>query len=321
MRDLKHTVFWPPFLILLFSAAYSLIDVQGFLRHASTLNTWLLDHFGWMYAAGTLFFLGLCAWVYVSPVGKIKIGGKDAQPILNRWRWFSITLCTTVAIGILFWGTAEPLYHLHQPPAGLDITPGSPDAARFALSTMYMHWTFTPYGIYTLTALMFALAFYNMGQPFSLGSLLAPLLGKRAHGPIGHGIDAICLYSLVAGMGASLGAGMLTIAGGLEHLISIEKNAFSLALIALSIVAVFVLSAASGLMKGIRTLSHWNMIAFIAFCAFIFLFGPTRFLLSFGVEGLGEYLGHFLERSLYTGAAAGDPWPFFTGPTGWPGRR
>lgn len=309
MKDLKHPVFWPPFLILLFSTAYSLVDVEGFLHYAAVLNTALLDAFGWLYAIGTLFFLGLCLWIYTSPIGKMKIGGKDAQPILNRWRWFAITLCTTVAIGILFWGTAEPLYHLHQPPGGMDLTPASPDAARFAMSTMFMHWTFTPYGIYTLTALMFALAFYNMRQPFSLGSLLVPILGKRAHGSLGNAIDAICLYSLVAGMGASLGAGMLTIAGGLETLTGITSTPLILALIALAIVAVFVLSAASGLMKGIRMLSNWNLIAFIFLCAFIFVFGPTQFLLSFGVEGLGDYFGHFLERSLYTGAAAGDPWP------------
>lgn len=309
MRDLKHTVFWPPFLILLFSAAYSLVDVKGFFAHASALNTWLLDAFGWMYAAGTLFFLGLCAVVYLSPIGKITIGGKGAVPLLNRWQWFAIALCTTIAIGILFWGTAEPLYHLHEPPAGLDIRPGSPAAARFALSTMYMHWTFTPYGIYTLAALMFALAYYNLRQPFSLGSMLFPLVGRHAHGGLGQVIDAICLYALVAGMSASLGAGLLTIAGGLNTLWGVENSPALLAIIAAVVVSLFVASAASGLQKGIRILSNWNTVAFFVFCAFIFVFGPARFILSFGMEALGDYLGHFWERSLYTGAAASDPWP------------
>ncbi|GAB4424216.1 MAG: BCCT family transporter [Bacteroidia bacterium] len=309
MRDLKHPVFWPPFLVLLFSAVYSLVDVEGFLRQAATLNSWLLDSFGWIYAAGTLFFLGLCVWVYVSPVGRLTIGGRGARPILTRWQWFSITLCTTIAIGILFWGTAEPLYHLHQPPQGLGIEPGSAAAARFALATMYMHWTFTPYGIYTLTALMFALVFYNLHKPFSLGSLLEPLLGRHVRGTLSNAIDAICLYSLVAGMSASLGAGLLTIAGGLDTLAGIPRSPLVLALIALVIVGVFVLSAASGLLRGIRILSNWNAIAFFVFCAFMLVFGPARFILSFGVEALGDYLSHFLARSLYTGAASGDPWP------------
>ena len=133
-----------------------------------------------------------------SPIAQVKIGGKKAKPLLSKWRWFTITLCTTIAIGILFWGTAEPIYHLHAPPVGLGITPNSTEAAIFSLSTMFLHWTFTPYGIYTLASLMFALVYYNLKQPFNLGSLLYPLIGDRAHGKLSKVIDAICLYALVA---------------------------------------------------------------------------------------------------------------------------
>ena len=77
MSSLKHRVFWAPFLVLLFSAIYSLIDVEGFLSHASAINSWLLHHFGWLYSVSTLLFLGIVIWVYFSPLGRIRIGGKD----------------------------------------------------------------------------------------------------------------------------------------------------------------------------------------------------------------------------------------------------
>ena len=159
------------------------------------------------FSISTFLFLLICIWTYFSKLGSIRIGGSEAKPILNRWRWFSITLTTTIAIGILFWATAEPLYHLYAPPSGM-AEPESKDAARFAMSTMFLHWTFTPYGIYTLAGLVFALVYYNLRQPFSLGSMLYPLTGKTLSPKVSDWVDAVCLYSLVAGMAASLGAGI-----------------------------------------------------------------------------------------------------------------
>lgn len=308
MKKLKHEVFWIPFLFLIASAIYSLVDVNNFLKITNSANNWILVNFGWLFSVSTLFFLGIVIAIYFSPLGKVRIGGKDANPILTKWRWFSITLCATIAIGILFWGAAEPIYHLHAPPVGLGIEGGSGAAAQFSMSTMFLHWTFTPYSIYTLAALTFALVYYNLQQPFSLGSLLYPLIGKSAYGMVGSTIDAICLFSLVAGMAASLGTGILTIAGGLNLFMDLSITPLLLGIIALVIVCTFVMSAASGLMKGIRILSDLNIKFFFALCAFVFLFGPTTFILRFGVESFGNYLQHFLERSLYTGASANDDW-------------
>src|SRR3546814_3962121 len=109
----------------------------------------------------------------------------DLKPLLGRWRWFAVTLCTTIATGILFWGVAEPLFHLNEPPKMLGLKPGSDAAATFAMSTMFLHWTLTPYAIYTVAALAFAIVYYNRREPFRLSSLFEPLLGRRAHGPVG----------------------------------------------------------------------------------------------------------------------------------------
>src|SRR3546814_14623874 len=86
------------------------------------------------------------------------------------------------------------------------------------LSTMFLHWTLTPYAIYTVAALAFAIVYYNRREPFRLSSLFEPLLGRRAHGPVGSAIEILCLYALVAGMVASLGAGILSPAGGIGGL-------------------------------------------------------------------------------------------------------
>jgi choline-glycine betaine transporter len=271
---------------------------------AATANNWLLDKFGWLFSLGSLGFLVVIIAVFFSPLAKVKIGGQDAVPVMSDYNWFAITLCTTIAIGILFWGTAEPLYHFAGPPAGFGIAANSPEAVRFAMSTMFMHWTFTPYAIYTLPALMFAFVFYNMRKPFSLGSTLTPVIGDRAIGSVGNIIDAVCLYALILGMAASLGTGILSLAGGLSYQYNIPNNILSYWIIGAVIVVTFIISACTGLMKGIRILSDINTKLLLLITLFVFFLGPTFFILQLGTEGFGEYLSTFFQRSLITGAAA-----------------
>lgn len=298
MSNIRYNVFLPPFMLLLLSCLISLIYPESFLSVVKTINQWILQTFepvfSWTSFIGVL-FLG---YLYFSPISKTIIGGPSAQPILSRWKWFSITLCTTLATGILFWGTAEPLYHLHQPPEGINALAGSEAARDFAMSTMFMHWTLTPYAIYTIMGLFFALCYYNLKQPFSLGSLLFPVFGQRAHGVMGKLTDIICLFALVAGMAASLGSGIMTISGGLQKLFEIPNNALTYGIVGLFIVLSFCLSAASGLMKGIRLLSDYNIRMFIVMSLFILICGPTWEILQIGGAGVIDYVQHFFYRSV-----------------------
>ncbi len=308
LRQLHHIKFWPPFLFLSITIGFSLIYEDSFLKWLQSVNNSLLSHFGWVFSWGALFFLLILFIIYWSPVSKMRIGGPTAQPMLSRWKWFSITICTTIATGILFWGTAEPLYHLNQPPEALGFQAGGLQARNFAMSSMFMHWTFTPYGIYTLAGLVFAISYYNKNQPFQIGSLLFPVVGSKSQHQIGTIADIICLYSLIAGMSASLGAGILTIAGGLHHVLDIDNNTILLGIIGFLILITFIISAASGLMKGIRILSDFNLKIFFVLAAIFLFAGPMTSLLEIGFGGLIEYLVNFFPRSINWGDELGAQW-------------
>ncbi len=287
-------------------SGYSLWNTDSFISLTTQVNNWILATFGELISVSVLIFLVLSIIAYFSPLGKQKIGGEEAEPLLTKWRWFSITLCTTIATGILFWGTAEPLFHLHAPPLGFE--PNSEQAIGFSISTMYLHWTFIPYGIYTMAGLAFAWSYYNLKQPFSLGAMIYPAIGQRAIGSVGKVVDAISLFSLIAGMAASLGAGLIILAGGLETLAGIKYSYITLGLMAVLIVGTFILSSISGLQKGIKTLSDINIKIFIGLAIFIFLFGPSLFILKWGFVGIWEFLTHFLSRSWIGFTAEGKQW-------------
>ncbi|MCK0713673.1 BCCT family transporter [Chromohalobacter sarecensis] len=306
--SLRPLVFWPTFLVLLAAVIASYVNLDAFLATTSALNDAILDNFSWLFSLGSLYLLVLAVIVYFSPLGKLRIGGEQATPMLSRLRWFSITLCTTLAVGVLFWTTAEPLYHFMGPPESLGLEASSSDAMLFAMSTMFLHWSFTPYAIYAVPALIFALAFYNLRLRFSISSMLEPVFGPKVK-RFGGLIDAVSLYALVAGMASSLGTGALTLAGGAGQYLGGETSPLRLGVVIALIVVTFVISAASGLQKGIARLSSLNAVLLAILGVFIFVVGPTSFMLSLGVESFGVYLDSFFTKSLFTGAAGEDQWP------------
>ena len=320
MKQIKLLVFLPPFLLMLGGVLLSYYEPDRFARNMTGSFYWVRNNFSWLFCLTLVTMVFLCAVAAMSPFGRVIIGGPQAKPLLSKWRWFTIILCTCIAIGILMWGAAQPIIFFCEPPESKGIEPESPDAARLSLSYTLLLWTWTPYSINTLLGLMFAFGYYNMKRPFSLGASLSPMLGRGGKWT-GQIIDAICLFALVAGVSGSLGGAILMISGGLDHLWGVKafmldeageivkaKEAFVLGMITLALAGLFTLSAATGLMKGIRFLSHINTIMLIVLVFFLFVCGPMAFILNASVEAFGHMLSHYFEDILFIGAIQQDSW-------------
>jgi len=301
-------VFWPPALILMAALIASVVDFNEFLASATRVNGWILARFGLLIDYAAFAAVILVAALFISPFGRVKIGGAEARPILNRWNWFAITLCTTIATGILFWGTAEPIYHLNSPPDFAGVEPRAEGASVFALSTLFMHWAITPYCLYAVPALAFAVSYYNLKKPYSLSGPMALSLGRYAKGPGAAIIDAAALFALVAGVAASLGAGVMTLVGGIVARTPLHDGALIRLTVTALIVATYVASSVSGLQRGIRILSDINIRFFISLVLFVFVAGPTMRILQLGGESLGAYAVDFIPRSLNIGDGADRQW-------------
>ncbi len=240
------------------------------------LNAAVLSLFGNAYSTATALMLIVCIIIPFTPFGKIRIGGPSAVPFFSKGRWFAIVLCTTIATGILFWGTAEPLFHYTAPPEGSGIAPGSDAAVRFSLTTLFLHWSFSPYAIYTVPALLFAVVYYNGGGRFSISSVFMPLAGGRILRRISPWVDTVALFGLVMGMSASLGAGVLTLKGGLDRITTVGlPDEVLTAGIALAVIAAFTVSASTGLFRGIKHLSLLNFAGFLVLLVFAAAAGST----------------------------------------------
>lgn len=301
-------MFWPPFLLLLFAVLSSFFYPEAFLKQITGINDWILNQFSLVFSLVAFLMFLVCLIVSFTPLGNIRIGGEDAKPILSRWKWFSIILCTTVAIGILFWGTAEPLFHITEPPESLGILSFSKEAEKFSMSILFLHWSFTPYAIYCVPALMFALCFYNAGKEFSLVSPMYPIIKGKATIHIRPWVDSICLFALVAGMAASLGAGILSLSGGIRYLFPLGDTFWLTGLITFFVILTFTVSAATGLLRGIRFFSDINLKVFLGLLIFLLFAGSAPAIFKAFIQGTTGYLSYFLPISLNIGPLGNDPW-------------
>ncbi len=307
-HKLRPFVFFPALILLLMTILLNGLNPSAFLEVTTMAKNFMVVDMGWMFSISGILSVIVLVLIFFSPFGNIRLGGEKAKPLLKKSSWFAITLCTTIAAGILFWGTAEPMWHLAYPPASLGIEPMSPEAAKFAMETIFLHWTFVPYAIYAVPTIAFAFAYYNMKRSFSVGSQIAPLISRERQEKINGLIDAIVLFTVAAGIGASFGTAVMNMGGGLNALLGIDNSKTLWVVITVLGTIAFIISSGTGLMRGIRILSDINVYIYYVIIAILLILGPTVFNFGLGTEAFGGFMDNLFSKALFTGTAAGDTW-------------
>lgn len=185
-------------------------------------------------------------------------------------------------------GVAEPVSHYFIPPFG---DPESTEAAEAALQFSFFHWGLHPWGVYALLGLTLAYFNFKKDAPATISATFRPLIGDRVHGPIGKTIDTIAVFATVFGVATSLGLGAIQINGGLSFLNSNIPTSFSTQMIIIVVVTIlFMMSALSGIGRGIKWLSNSNIAVAILLLFFFLFMGPTTFLLDLFTTTFGTYI-------------------------------
>lgn len=305
MQGLNKTVsFTAGGLILLFVAVASLFT-DSFGAQVSAVQAAIVGNFGWFYILAVAGFLMFALWLFVSPYSAIKLGKDDDEPEFSYPTWFAMLFSAGMGIGLLFYGVAEPMIHFATPRIGEG---GTPDAAREAMNLAFLHWGLHAWGIYIVVGLALGYFAYRHDLPLTVRSALYPLLGDRIRGWPGHIVDIVAIFGTLFGIATSLGLGVMQINAGLNYLGLLSVGTTQQMVLILVITAIATASAVSGVGKGVRRLSELNMLAGLLLLAFVFLFGPTVFLLSTLVENIGRYLWTLPYTSFRTLPYSGADW-------------
>ncbi|PSJ36621.1 choline transporter [Zobellella taiwanensis] len=276
----------------------------------SGTKAWIEGSLGWYYVAVVGAVLFFTFWVGLSRYGNLKLGKDDEQPEFSNFSWFSMLFSAAVGTGLLFWSIAEPLMHMQGNPfmemAGVETN--SSESAQIALRITMLHWGLHGWSIYILMGLALAYFTYRHGLPLTIRSALYPILGKRIHGPIGHAVDLLAIFSTLFGTATTLGLGVSQMNAGLNYIFGWEISTTNQVLLIAVTSVVATLSAVSGVRKGILWLSEWNIRLSSILFLFLLLAGPTVFLLGLYATSIGDYLANFIPMGLWTDADQSRQW-------------
>lgn len=267
---------------------------------------YITEDFGWFYMLCVALFLIFVVGVAISPWGKIKLGPDHSEPEYSFSSWFAMLFSAGYGIALLFFGVAEPILHYSTPPQGAALTV---DAAKQAMQISYFHWGFHIWGIYGLTGLALAYFAFRHGLPLSMRSTLYPLIGDKIYGAPGHIVDTFAILGTVFGIATTLGLSVAQINAGLNYLwpsidVSISVQITIIALIT----SIALISVVAGMDKGIKRLSIINIFIAVVLMTFVFIAGPTIFILETFLENTGSYLSNIVERTFSLQAYTSSDW-------------
>ncbi|PTH24977.1 BCCT family transporter [Staphylococcus auricularis] len=270
---------------------------EQFGEITNNIKLWITDKLGWYYLILTTVMVFFCIFLIFSPIGKLKLGKPNDKPEFNTISWFAMLFSAGMGIGLVFYGAAEPMGDFIEPP---NAEPGSAEAYTEALRASFFHWGFHAWAIYGVVALALAYAQFRKGEVGLISRTLRPILGDKVEGPIGTIIDVLAVFATFVGVAVSLGMGALQINGGLNYLFGIPNNVWVQSIIIIVVTVLFLMSAWSGLSKGIQYLSNLNIGLGTILMFAILIIGPTVLILNLMTSATGSLLNTFLFNAFDT---------------------
>ncbi|MFD3533060.1 BCCT family transporter [Streptomyces sp. NPDC058664] len=273
---------------------------------SSRLLEGLIRDGGWAFMLAASGFVVFALWLAISRYGRITLGQEGEGPEFRTVSWIAMMFSAGMGIGLMFYGVSEPLAHYAAPPPGTHPA-DSAERMQTAMATTLFHWTLHPWAIYAVVGLAIAYSTFRRRRRQTISAVFVPLMGeRRAYGGPGRVIDILAIFATLFGSAASLGLGALQIGSGVEELGWMAETGTGLLVAIIAVLtAAFVVSAVSGVEKGIQWLSNTNMVLAGVLALFVFVAGPTIIVLDLLPTSLAAYIGDLPQLAGRTEATSG----------------
>lgn len=295
---------------------FTILNVDLASEIFGAVRSWLESALRWYYISAVIVIFSICVYLMFSRFGSIRLGDDDSRPEFSNFSWFAMLFSASISIGIMFFGVAEPLFYFDTA-EGWGY-PNNPFADAWGHGDMTMeraidavlvanfHWGLHGWAIYTLTGLALGYFAFRKKLPLTFRSALYPVLGDRIYGPAGHAVDLLAIFGTVFGIATSLGLGATQMAQGMNVLFGLQGGVSTQVILVLGVSLIATLSAVSGIGRGVRILSEWNVLLTAVLLLFFVFAGPTQWLTSFFLNSLGAYVTNFIPMGFWTASAPSD---------------
>jgi hypothetical protein len=232
--------------------------------------------------------LATSVWLALSRHGRIKLGEDDDAPEFSTVSWLTMLFAAGMGVGLLYWGTAEPLTHYlliseYEDPRR---------SASMALFITNFHWGLHAWAIYALTGLVIAYFSFRQGCPSLVSAPIVKVFGiNRVTRIVGWLSDLLAIVAIAIGLGGSVAMGVFQVKEGVDALFGLQDTGMALTLgIFVVLCLSYILPLMVDLSRGMALLSNTAMAIAGGLMVFILLTGPTYFVMGGIVQATGEYL-------------------------------
>jgi glycine betaine transporter len=289
-----NTVFAVSMVCCVAIGAWGLIDPGSMTGTMLGFTNYMLTGVSWAWLLVCSGFLFLSLYLAFGPYGHIRLGADDEEPEFSTASWIAMLFAGGMGSGLLLWGPAEPMYHYVSPPG---MEGETAEAARQALVITNLHWGFHAWSIYAVCALVIAYFTFRKGQASMISTPIKALFGGRTGENVGKLADILAVLSVVFGLAGSLAMGTLAVRSGSYYAFGVEGTVSASLVILLILFVCYMLSATTGVDKGIKILSNINMVVAILIMLLVLFAGPTRFLLETFIDAVGNYFSALITMS------------------------
>ncbi|AXF54998.1 BCCT family transporter [Salicibibacter kimchii] len=275
---------------------WGVLNLSSLERVANTALDFTIENFGWFYMIATAFFVAFSIFVVFSPFGRIRLGKEDDRPEYPFYTWIGMIFAAGIGVGFVFWGVAEPVLYYLDPPEG--ITPETAAAAEAGLRYGSFHWSLHVWAIFGVVGLTLAYVQFRKDKPALISSAFASYFGNQMERWPGKTIDTLAVLSTAMGVATTFGLSAMQMAGGLSYMTGIPNNFLTQFTIIAIITVLFMISASSGVNRGIKYLSNINLFIAAALLLFVIVAGPTIQIAENFLTTLGGYISNIVPMSL-----------------------
>lgn len=291
-------VFYITIGLIVLAVGYGVFASDSFETVTTNIKSFVSSSFGWYYMMLLSVLLVLSIFFIVSPFGKIRLGKDDDRPQFSTITWIAMLFSAGMGIGLVFYGAAEPLSHYAISPATAE--PNTDAAFKESLRQSFFHWGLHVWAMYGVVALSLAFFQFRKNEPGLISATLKPIFGKKMEGPWGILVDVLAVFATAFGVATSLGFGAVQINAGLNYLFGVTIGIEVQFIIIAIVTVLFIMSAWTGLSKGIKYLSNTNLVLALALLAFVVILGPTLLILNMFTDSIGGYLANLVQMSFRT---------------------
>jgi glycine betaine transporter len=279
-------------------AIWGIVDTVGLSRFAATMVGIQFTSRAWFIMLTVSLMLIACIVLALSPYGRIKLGADDDEPEFTVVSWLTMLFAAGMGVGLLYWGTAEPVTHY----LAISDIEGEQRAADVALFLTNFHWGLHAWAIYGLTGLVIAYFSFRRGCPILVGAPIEDALGST---PVTRGVawlsNLLAIYAIAIGVGGSVAMGVFQVKEGIDALFGLSGTGLGLTLAVFVVLCLaYILPLMVDLGRGMALLSNAAMAIAGALMVFLLLAGPTYFLMGGIVQSIGEYFTAVLPHGFRT---------------------